>query len=221
MIRNLFLDAGGIILDETEHEKLHCEIITGIIKKYKPDYSPENYWLDAKIAVEIYVPSVYTYILWKNINEIGEYTKSLAELKDKVSKNKPELRLSHGIKEILKKLFDKYKIGILGQYGTDLKNLLKIESLDRYFTFLNTQEEFGITKPDPRYFLLVLEKANVNPEDSIMVGDRIDKDIIPAKMIGMKTVLVRTGLHKGQIPRTFEEYPDLEINNLHDLITVL
>jgi len=34
---------------------------------------------------------------------------------------------------------------------------MKIESLDRYLLF-NTQEEFGITKPDPRYFLLVLEK---------------------------------------------------------------
>jgi len=54
-------------------------------------------------------------------NEIGEYTKSLAELKDKVSK----INLSCDYrtdKRNIKKLFDSID-RILGQYGTDLKNL--------------------------------------------------------------------------------------------------
>jgi ribonucleotide monophosphatase NagD (HAD superfamily) len=38
-----------------------------------------------------------------------------------------------------------------------------------------------------------------------MVWDRIDKDIIPAKMVGMKTVRIRTGIHKTQEARTPEE----------------
>jgi ribonucleotide monophosphatase NagD (HAD superfamily) len=31
-----------------------------------------------------------------------------------------------------------------------------------------------------------------------MIGDRIDKDVIPAKLTGMKTVRVKVGLHKTQ-----------------------
>jgi ribonucleotide monophosphatase NagD (HAD superfamily) len=41
-----------------------------------------------------------------------------------------------------------------------------------------------------------------------MVGDRVDNDIIPAKQVGMKTVLVRGGLHLKQAPRIPGEVPD-------------
>jgi FMN phosphatase YigB (HAD superfamily) len=36
----------------------------------------------------------------------------------------------------------------------------------------------------------------------------VDNDIIPAKQVGMKTVLVRGGLHRNQIPRIPGEVPD-------------
>jgi ribonucleotide monophosphatase NagD (HAD superfamily) len=47
-----------------------------------------------------------------------------------------------------------------------------------------------------------------------MVGDRIDKDIIPAKQLGMKTIRVRWGLHRNQNPRSDEEHPDIELNSV-------
>jgi ribonucleotide monophosphatase NagD (HAD superfamily) len=50
-----------------------------------------------------------------------------------------------------------------------------------------------------------------------MVGDRIDKDIIPAKMIGMKTIRIKSGIHKNQEPRTPDEMPDLSINELNEI----
>jgi ribonucleotide monophosphatase NagD (HAD superfamily) len=50
-----------------------------------------------------------------------------------------------------------------------------------------------------------------------MIGDRIDKDIIPAKAIGMKTIRIRTGIHKNQEPRIPEEIPDITIERLGDV----
>jgi ribonucleotide monophosphatase NagD (HAD superfamily) len=50
-----------------------------------------------------------------------------------------------------------------------------------------------------------------------MVGDRIDKDIIPAKMVGMKTIRVKTGIHKNQKPRIPEEIPDLTVNEIEEI----
>ena len=54
-----------------------------------------------------------------------------------------------------------------------------------------------------------------------MVGDRIDKDIIPAKQVGMKTILIRVGLHKNQRPRIPDELPDLELPNIVGLASAV
>ena len=50
-----------------------------------------------------------------------------------------------------------------------------------------------------------------------MVGDRIDKDITPANVLGMKTIRIKTGLHKNQEPRIPLEVPGLTIASLNEI----
>ena len=50
-----------------------------------------------------------------------------------------------------------------------------------------------------------------------MIGDRIDKDIIPANVIGMKTIRLKTGIHKDQKPRIPIEIPNLEIDSFDEI----
>ena len=106
--------------------------------------------------------------------------------------------LMDGINNFLTYYSKYYRIGLLGQYGTKFRNYLEEEKLLQYFTFSEIQDDYKITKPDPRYFEAILRKCNCVANESIMVGDRIDKDIIPAKMVGMKTIRVKTGIHKNQ-----------------------
>ena len=73
MIRNIFLDVGGVILDETEFENNSAEIITGIINQYNKKYMVENYWMDIDEAVYRFVPKVYDYALYKNIDGIENF----------------------------------------------------------------------------------------------------------------------------------------------------
>lgn len=54
-----------------------------------------------------------------------------------------------------------------------------------------------------------------------MVGDRIDNDIYPAKSLGMAAILFRTGRHRDQQPRTFDEVPDAEVTTVDGLATAL
>ena len=63
MIRNIFLDAGGVILDETEFENRSAETITGIISRYNKKYTVENYWKDIEESVYRFVPKVYDYVM--------------------------------------------------------------------------------------------------------------------------------------------------------------
>ena len=54
-----------------------------------------------------------------------------------------------------------------------------------------------------------------------MVGDRIDNDVAPARTLGMRTVLFRTGRHAAQQPRSADEVPDAEVRNVAGLRVVL
>jgi HAD superfamily hydrolase (TIGR01509 family) len=45
----------------------------------------------------------------------------------------------------------------------------------------------GVCKPDPAIFLLAADKLGLEPGEIIMVGDSFERDVEPAKRIGMKT----------------------------------
>jgi ribonucleotide monophosphatase NagD (HAD superfamily) len=80
-----------------------------------------------------------------------------------------------------------------------------------------SQDDYYLTKPDPRYLEQICIKAKIKANECIMIGDRIDKDIIPAIQNKMGTVFVKTGVYKNQRPRTVDEIPDLVIENINGL----
>jgi len=67
--------------------------------------------------------------------------------------------------------------------------LLKHLQLEKFATIF-TPRETKFLKPDPRAFLAVLEKFKVEPKETLMVGDEIERDLIPAKKLGMKIILI-------------------------------
>ena len=68
-----------------------------------------------------------------------------------------------------------------------------------------------------RIFRIALERADCMPEEAVMVGDRIDNDIIPAKKLGMKTVWIKQGFGKYYKPNSAEDKPDQTINTLNEV----
>ena len=125
MIKNIFLDAGGVILDETEFEEISSKIITDIIKNYNANYSIENYWKNIDEAVYRFVTKVYDFILYKNINNLNDFNKLKTQYKNELKQSNIKFKLMDGIDNFLKKFSKQYKIGILGQYGKDFRQYLE------------------------------------------------------------------------------------------------
>ncbi len=69
----------------------------------------------------------------------------------------------------------------------------------------------------PRPLAMVAEALGVTPADCIMVGDRLEADIAPAKAIGMATIRFRTGRYRRQKPRSPAETPDVEVSDVQEL----
>ena len=55
------------------------------------------------------------------------------------------------------------------------------------------------------------------PQECVLVGDRLDKDIAPAKASGMKTIQFRSGRWRRQRPRSDREAPDAVVTDVLEL----
>lgn len=89
--------------------------------------------------------------------------------------------------------------------------------LHHYFEVVVTFDDTGKRKPDPEPFIFALDKLNVRPEESIMIGDWAERDIIGAKTIGMITVFARYG-------NTFDTRisgADYEVDDIQELLTII
>jgi len=61
------------------------------------------------------------------------------------------------------------------------------------------------------------QALDVPPADCILVGDRLDRDIAPAKAKGMATIQFRTGRWRKQRPRNGAETPDAVVADVPEL----
>jgi putative hydrolase of the HAD superfamily len=217
-ITTALLDAGGVILDETEHERVRVEIAVEALRGVVPGYSEQQLYCDLDEAIRVFCPRVLAYTLWKRVGpDMALFEKIYAWFRSQWGRRRPPLKLMPGLEEELRVLSAGLDVGIAGQYGGDLLELLKENALLDYFRYSFTQDDFEITKPDPRYLERIAEACGVETGRCIMVGDRIDNDIIPARQLGMKTVRIRVGLHRRQEPRIPSEVPDAELDGIRGL----
>ena len=123
--------------------------------------------------------------------------------------------------ETLRTLCDKgYQLGIIANQNPGAKDRLDAWGLGRYFSVIASSAELGISKPDKEIFRLALAMADCRPENAVMVGDRLDNDIRPAKELGMKTVRIRKGLAIYMKPSCEAEVPDFTVDSLSEILSI-
>lgn len=78
-----------------------------------------------------------------------------------------------------------------------------------------------IGKPEPLLLTMALERMEVEPADSVMIGDRLDTDIVAGARAGMLTVLVLTGVSTRDEIAHSSVLPDLVFTDLNALLEAL
>lgn len=119
---------------------------------------------------------------------------------------------------ILDELSKRYTLGIIANQSAGSEQRLTDWGISKYFDLVIASAEEGIEKPNPEIFKIALERANCLPENAVMVGDRIDNDILPAKKLGLKTIWVKQGFSKYQ-PKS--DVPDYTIQTLEEILELL
>ena len=131
-----------------------------------------------------------------------------------------EIVYPHAV-ECLSKLHKKYKIGVIANQSPGTADRMKEYGLSQYLDLIIASAEEGIEKPDLKIFELALKRANCLPENAVMIGDRLDNDIVPAKRMGLKTIWIRQGFGGMGHPSTEEDTPDYCVNDLWELAKLL
>lgn len=130
-------------------------------------------------------------------------------------------RLYTDTKDCLKKLSRIYKIGVIANQSLGTSERLENLGVRKYIDLIIASAEEGVSKPDRRIFEIALERSSCKPENAVMIGDRIDNDIVPAKQLGMKTIWVKQGFGSLWNITDESEKADMEINNLSDVLKYL
>ena len=78
--------------------------------------------------------------------------------------------------------------------------------------------EVIVGKPSPIMLDAALDRLGVAASDCVMVGDRIETDIVMGKQLGLATVLVLSGVTRADDPRVADLKPDLVLPSIRELI---
>jgi putative hydrolase of the HAD superfamily len=93
--------------------------------------------------------------------------------------------------QVLHRLQGRYKMSIItnGFAETHDVKIARLE-LGRFFDHVILAGEMQLVKPDPKIFEHAMRLAGVTPEESLMVGDRFNRDVAGAHAAGMRAVWV-------------------------------
>ncbi len=120
-------------------------------------------------------------------------------------------------KPLLERLSAVCRIGVIANQSVGTAGRLETYGMLPYISAVFSSAEAGLSKPDPRFYELALRETQCLPSKAVMVGDRIDNDIIPAKEVGMHTIWVKQGFARLQESPGAKAMPDLTLDRLAEM----
>ena len=124
-------------------------------------------------------------------------------------------------KTVLKALKEKnFRLGIIANQSLGTKERLKNWGILEYFDVVIASAEEGVAKPDLKIFEIALNRAKCKPQNAVMVGDRLDNDVLPANKIGMKTIWIKQGFAEYSTPKSEYEQSDFVVQNLNEILDI-
>ena len=198
-IKHLFFDLDHTLWDFEKNSGLAFEKI----------FQELNFDIDAEVFMEIYNPINVAYWKLYERNEIDQETLRINRVKDAfealnyvITSDEIDAvsnlfidyltsnnHLIEGTIETLEYLKEKYVLHIITNgfsFVQDVK--LQKSDLDKYFVTITNSESAGHKKPHENIFKHALSVANAEKNQSIMIGDSFEADVLGALNFGIKAV---------------------------------
>ncbi len=208
--KNLFIDLDDTIYDFSEasresfretYDRLHYERYFDSFEHYLSLYEPYNLELwriygEGKITKEELNRRRYSHPL----ECVGVNDQQLADTfcREALGRIPTKGPLMPGALELLEYLRPKYNMYILSNGFKELQSRkMRTAGIDGYFDALILSEDIGINKPNRELYEYALVRTGSKLNESLMIGDMFDTDIVGAANIGMEQMYYNPKEKKG------------------------
>ncbi len=226
---NYIFDLYGTLVDiNTDEEKPDlweklARLYTGHNAPYTPDELRENYAAAVKAAIEIseeiQIESVFRQLfLAKGALPESELLPQLCRTFRALSTD--YIRLYPGALELLEKIKnDGKKLYLLSNAQRSFTAYeLQLLDIEKYFDGIYISSDYGIKKPNPHFFQVLLKSQKLHPTECLMIGNDEICDIYGGQNVGVDTFYIHSNIspeYTGTVKATYSQMEPVE--NLLDL----
>jgi putative hydrolase of the HAD superfamily len=224
MISGILFDFGGTLDSDGGHwldRMYHVYRQIGMGSLEQGLIKEAFYWADQQAALDVkirtapYRDMMQQHLRWqfeklrlKNEEKEAEAVTVFVRAAERV------LRRNRRTLEILSE--HGYRMGVVSNSYGNIETLCREFGYNSFLDVLVDSVVEGVSKPDPGIYRLALERLKLPAERVMMVGDNFDRDILPAKGLGMKTAWLVGGERRvppdpskvDMILRSLEELPE-------------
>ena len=231
MLKAVFFDLDGTLLSLKDEEfvKLYFKLITSKMINYgfEVEELSKNLWAGNKLMYKNDGSKTNEEVFWDYFKQVygEEVINSKAEF-DKFYTNEfkgiykciKENKIS---KEIVKFVKDNNLLCILSTnplFPRDctLTRMSYNELFEEDFDYITSYENSNYTKPNPFYFIDLLHKFNLKPEEVILIGNNELEDAWCSRQVGIDSYIINEYLITSD-----KLEPKVEIISLEEVISVI
>ena len=215
--RWLFFDLGNTLISEEAATERRIKQLVSSLERYGTRPSIEDVRSALREASEEFAPRLITRAIEKLTDDLEHRKMIEAEARYPEELESPY----DGAEQTLRALSARWKIGVIANQSAGAEDRLRKWGLMPFISICLSSAEVGLEKPDPGIFELALCQAGCSPRQAVMIGDRLDNDIRPARLLGWKTIRMAQGFGRFQSPRDALDEADRTVENVKLLIPAL
>ena len=222
MIRAILLDVGGPLEDTTTLDDRADALIVDLFRRETVYLQPADYLAAETETLAARAPDFWRGVIWRLAGGSPALAHAvwtrLAQARGADVKGVAR----SGMIELLASL----RAGGIGLVALDdgprdLGKRIDALGYGALFDAAISAAALDTAKPDPRIFAAAAEACGAPPAECLLVGDRLDLDIVPARRLGMATIWLRVGRWRDVLARDWTELPDAEAHDIDSLAAAI
>ncbi len=214
----IFFDVGDVLFDENAQHRYIFHSMFLAARRNGVNVTWDAYFDELRQRARSKPATSFTDALHTFVPDASLYekikTEGMAEYRA-MRVPRPFGMLLDNMMPVLEDLHKDFRLGVIANQHPPIVDALRDYGLEPLFDVVAIDEIFGHSKPDPRIFEWAFGQAGCVAGEAIMVGDRPDNDVAPAKKLGMGTIRFKRGeLYVYYDPLNDDERADLVVTDI-------
>lgn len=231
-IKGIIFDYGGTIDSHGDHwsEVIYDGYVNADLAIDKQQFRDSYVYAERALARQRHIYPEHTFLDLMRIKiaiELGDLcNRGIITEADRDEKAEPIANYCYqrakasvnDARPVLETLAAHYPMVLVSNFYGNVESVLRDMGIRQYFQGIIESAVVGVRKPDPRIFTLGVVALGLQPDQVIVIGDSLRKDIEPAESIGCHVAWLKG---KGWTAEEDAQTHSAQIASLRDLLPML